>query len=83
MSTQQLDLRPSPVPLENTTDECVRDYSHDSALGEGEVLHQDVQTSVLIVEELPHPPVDHPEVNRTPNESNTPTSLGATFPREE
>lgn len=33
-----------------------RMYSHDSALSEGEVLHQDVKASVLIVEELPHPP---------------------------
>lgn len=31
-------------------------YSHDSALGKGEVLHQDVKASVLIIEELPHPP---------------------------
>lgn len=34
-------------------------YSHDSTLGKGEVLHQDVKTSVLIVEELPDPPVMH------------------------
>lgn len=35
---------------------CVSVYSHDSALGKGEVLHQDVKASVLIVEELPDPP---------------------------
>lgn len=34
-------------------------YSHDSTLGKGEVLHQDVKTSVLIIEELPDPPVTH------------------------
>ena len=33
---------------------CV--YSHDSTLGKGEVLHQDVKTPVLIVEELSDPP---------------------------
>ncbi len=42
---------------------CVKcscaNYSHDSTLGKGEVLHQDVKTSVLIIEELPDPPVTH------------------------
>ena len=32
-------------------------YSHDCTLGKGEVLDQNVQPSVLIVEELPDPPV--------------------------
>lgn len=32
-------------------------YSHDSTLGKGEVLDQDIKTSVLIIEELPDPPV--------------------------
>lgn len=31
-------------------------YSHDGALGEGQVVHQHVQSLVLIVEELAHPP---------------------------
>lgn len=35
----------------------VRRYLHDCTLGKGEVLHQDIQTSVLIIEELPDPPV--------------------------
>lgn len=34
-------------------------YSHDCTLGKGEVLHQDIKTSVLIIEELPDPPVMH------------------------
>lgn len=36
-------------------------YSHHSTLGKGEVLHQDIQTSVLVIEELPDPPVTHRE----------------------
>lgn len=39
-------------------------YSHDSALGKGEVLHQDVQASVFIVEELPHPPGESESTGR-------------------
>lgn len=31
-------------------------HLHDGTLGEGEVLHQNVQASVLIVEELTNPP---------------------------
>lgn len=66
LSTQQLVLRPRPVPLKapRIHFKCVHKYSHDSTLGKGEVLHQDVKTSVLIVEELPDPPVNHREVNR-------------------
>lgn len=30
----------------------------DSTLGKGEVLHQNVQSSVLIIQELAHPPVN-------------------------
>ena len=37
----------------------VQRYSHDSTLGKGQVLHQDVETSILIIEELPDPPVTH------------------------
>lgn len=39
--------------------QIVHRYSHDSALCKGEVFHQDVKTSVLIIEELPDPPVTH------------------------
>lgn len=39
-------------------------YSHDSTLGKGEVLHQDVQASVLIVEELTHPPGESESAGR-------------------
>lgn len=63
-----------PRSLANSSDSCVQEYSHDSTLGEGQVLHQDVKTSVLIVEELPDPPVKYGEVNRMPNENSTPTA---------
>lgn len=55
-----------PSSFANSRDscECVRQYSHDGTLGKGEVLHQDVQTSVLIVEELPDPPAKHGEGQR-------------------
>lgn len=57
---------------------CVQKYSHDSTLGKGEVLHQDVETSVLIIEELPDPPVT--QENRAglaeQQIKNTPLSFG-------
>lgn len=55
-------------------------YSHDSTLGKGEVLHQDVKTSVLIIEELPDPPVTHRDIERLAghqNTENTPLSFRA------
>lgn len=48
-------------------------YSHDSTLGKGEVLHQNVETSVLIIEELPDPPMTQGNrgVSRAPNQEHT------------
>lgn len=60
----------------------VQENSHDSTLGEGEVLHQDVKTSVLIIEELPDPPVTHEERERGEqgtDTKNTPLSVSSGF----
>lgn len=53
-----------PQSVSLSVGEKKKNYSHDSALGKGEVLHQDVQASVLIVEELPHPPGESESTGR-------------------
>lgn len=54
----------------------VQQYSHDSTLGKGEVLHQDVKASVLIVEELPDPPGQSESTERL-SERHNPRSATA------